>query len=42
MPRRSRKSKHHELPAHKRDWFLTSLVIIVMIIFFVLLFGRFA
>lgn len=39
MPKRK---KRHELPPHKRDWFLVSIVIIVMIIFFTLVFARYA
>lgn len=33
-------AKRRELPSHKRDWFLVSIVIIVMIIFFTLVFGN--
>lgn len=37
-----KKKRHRELPSHKKDWFLISAVIVVMIIFFILLFSRFS
>lgn len=45
MPRRKSRTQskgHHELPSHKRDWLLVSVAVIVMIIFFILVFSRFA